>query len=205
MSRSDWAERIRTAQVQSLHGQAMSNLRYIREAMERSTSFTAVPGKGGVLIGLTALVAAVLAERIGGAHRWMVVWGWELPLALFIGGVAMKRKAREADLKLLTGPGRKFVLSLAPPLIAGALISFALARVDSLDVLPGIWLLLYGAGVVTGGAFSVRVVPVMGFCFMSIGAVALFVSPDYGNWLMAAGFGITHIVFGLIIARRYGG
>lgn len=205
MSRSDWAERIRTAQVQSLHGQAMSNLRYIRDAMERSTSFTAVPGKGGVLIGLTALVAAVLAEKISGAHRWMVVWGWELPLALFIGGIAMRRKAREADLRLLTGPGRKFVLSLAPPLIAGALISFALARVDSLEVLPGIWLLLYGAGVVTGGAFSVRVVPVMGFCFMSIGAIALFVSPDYGNWLLAAGFGITHIVFGLIIARRYGG
>ncbi len=205
MSRSEWAERIRTGQVKSLHGQAMENLRYIREAMERSTSFTAVPGGGGILIGLTALIAAGLAETIPGEHRWMVVWGWELPLALFIGGVSMKRKARQANLKLMTGPGRKFVLSLAPPLIAGALISFALARVDSVEVLPGIWLLLYGAGVVTGGAFSVRVVPVMGFCFMSIGAVALFVSPDYGNLLMASGFGITHIVFGVIIARRYGG
>ncbi|NBO63524.1 MAG: hypothetical protein EBU88_01515 [Acidobacteria bacterium] len=183
----------------------MDNLRFIREAMERSTSFTAVPGRGGVLIGLTALVAAGLAERIGGERNWMIVWGWELPLALMIGGIWMKRKAREADLKLMTGPGRKFVLSLAPSLIAGALISFALVRAGSLEVLPGIWLLLYGAGVVTGGAFSVRVVPVMGFCFMSIGAVALYVSPAYGNVLMAAGFGVVHIIFGLIIARRYGG
>lgn len=193
------------AAVRSLHGQAMDNLRYIREAMERSASFTAVPGWGGVLIGLTALIAAWLAAKMPGEHRWMVIWGWELPLALTIGAILMKRKARAAHLKLLSGPGRKFMLSLAPPLIAGALISFALARVGALNVLPGIWLLLYGVGVVVGGAFSVRVVPVMGLCFMALGGIALFTPVRYGNLLMAAGFGGLHLIFGLIIARRYGG
>jgi len=201
-------------QVHSLHGRAMDNLRYIREAMERSSSFTAVPGWGGVLIGATALIAAALAEwmesidrlaGLRGGRGWMLVWGWELPLALMIGGVAMKRKARAANVKLLTGPGRKFVLSLAPPLVAGALISVALVRIGSFDVLPGVWLLLYGVGVVAGGAFSVRVVPVMGMFFMGLGTLTLFAPPAFGRLMMAVGFGVVHIVFGLIIARRYGG
>jgi hypothetical protein len=128
-----------------------------------------------------------------------------LPLALFIGGLTMKRKASAANLKLLSGPGRKFTLSLAPPLLAGALLSVALAHVEAYDILPGLWMLLYGAGVMTGGAFSVKVVPVMGLCFMALGTVALFAPISWGNSLMAIGFGGLHIIFGTIIARRHGG
>lgn len=183
----------------------MDNLRFIRETMERASSFTAVPGWGGVLVGITALIAAVLATRVRDEHEWMYVWACELPLALVIGGWTMKRKANAAQLKLLSPPARKFTLSLTPPLIAGALLSVALARVEAYDVLPGMWLLLYGTGVVTGGAFSVKVVPVMGICFMVLGVLALFLPVSWGNFLMAAGFGLVHIVFGIIIARRHGG
>ncbi len=189
----------------SLHGRAMDNLRFIRETMERASSFTAVPGWGGVAIGVTALVAALIASRIPDEHEWMWVWAYELPLALLIGGWTMKRKAGVAQLKLLSAPGRKFTLSLTPPLVAGALLSVAMARHGAFDALPGMWLLLYGAGVVTGGAFSVRVVPVMGLCFMALGALALFAPIAWGNFLMAAGFGGLHIIFGTIIARRHGG
>lgn len=198
--------------LRTLHGQAMENLRFIRETMERSASFTAVPGKGSVLIGVTALVAAIWAGRMGGREGgaggwpgWLVVWSWELPLALAIGGIAMKRKARATSLKLLSGPGRKFTLSLAPPLLAGAILSLALTRAGQAEVLPGLWLLLYGAGVVTGGSFSVRVVPMMGMAFMGLGALALFAPGSWGNLLMALGFGGLHIGFGWVIARRYGG
>ena len=189
----------------SLHGRAMDNLRFIRETMERASSFTAVPGWGGVAIGVTAIVAALIASGIRDEHEWMYVWAWELPLALLIGGWTMKRKAGVAQLKLLSAPGRRFTLSLAPPLIAGAFLSVAMAREEAVDALPGMWLLLYGTGVVTGGAFSVKVVPVMGLCFMALGALALFAPIAWGNLLMAAGFGGLHIVFGTIIARRHGG
>jgi hypothetical protein len=195
--------------VRSLHGQAMENLRFIRETMERSSSFTAVPGWGSVLIGVTAVLAALWAEWIerrgGGSREWLTIWGWELPLALTIGGVAMKRKARAVRLKLLSGPGRKFTFSLAPPLLAGAVLSLALVRTNQTDVLPGLWMLLYGTGVVTGGAFSVPVVPLMGLAFMGGGTLALFAPDAWGNLLMALGFGGLHIGFGWMIARRYGG
>ncbi|MBK7597212.1 MAG: hypothetical protein IPJ07_01295 [Acidobacteria bacterium] len=183
----------------------MENLKFIRETMERASSFTAVPGWGGVVVGITALIAALIASRINDEHEWMYVWACELPLALLIGGIAMKRKASAAQVKLLSAPGRKFTLSLTPPLVAGALMSIALAHVEAYDVLPGLWLLLYGTGVVTGGAFSEKVVPVMGLGFMGIGAIALFAPVVWGNLLMAAGFGGLHIIFGIIIARRYGG
>lgn len=192
--------------VPTLHGRAMDNLRFIRETMERASSFTAVPGWGGVLVGITALIAAIIASRVQDEHEWMYVWGCELPLALLIGGMTMKRKATAAQIKLLSPPGRRFTLSLTPPLIAGALLSIALSRVEeALTILPGMWLLLYGTGVVTGGAFSVKVVPVMGLCFMALGVMALIAPPQWNNYFLAAGFGGLHIIFGIVIARRHGG
>jgi hypothetical protein len=189
----------------SLHGRAMDNLRYIRETMELATSFTAVPGWGGVAIGGTALLATLVAIRQRTPRAWLMTWLVEALVALAIGGWTMQRKARAGESKVLSGPGRKFALSLFPPLIAGAVLTVVLYRAQVFQALPGLWLLLYGTGVVTGGAFSVRIVPVMGLCFMGLGALALSAPLLYGNWFMAAGFGGLHLIFGTIIARRHGG
>jgi hypothetical protein len=189
----------------ALHDRAIDNLRFIRETMERASSFTAVPGWGGVLMGLTALAASIVAAQQPSRNLWLATWVVEALLALIVGGWAMDRKARRAEMPILTGPGRKFALSYAPPILVGVLLTVVLLRAGAVSALPGMWLLLYGTGVVTGGAFSVKIVPVMGICFMLLGAVALFAPAAWGTYLMAAGFGGLHIIFGIIIARRHGG
>lgn len=188
-----------------IDARAIDNLRYIRETMESASSFTAVPGLGGALMGVTALVAAPVAARQTSVEGWLAVWLSAAVLAFLIGAAALVQKARRAGLPVASGPARKFALSLAPPIMAGALLTAVLYRAGAVGLIPGIWLLLYGTGVVTGGAFSVRIVPVMGVCFMAAGAAALFCPAAWGNWLMAIGFGGLQIIFGIIIARRYGG
>lgn len=184
---------------------ALDNLTYIRDTMERAAEFTAVPGWGGVGMGATALVAAVVSSFARTPDEWLGIWLAEAFLAGSIGLWAMSRKARRAGVPLFAGPARRFLLTLSPPLAAGALATLALERAGFLSVLPGLWLLLYGTAVVTGGAFSVRIVPVMGLGFMLLGAIALFSPSSWGNGFLAAGFGGLQIVFGLLIARRYGG
>ncbi len=189
----------------ALHEHALDNLKFIRETMERAASFTAIPGRGAVVIGVTAWVAAWLASRQASMGGWLGVWVAEAVLSALIGTAAMVYKARKVGIPLWSRSGRKFTLNLFPPFIVGALLTIALYRAGFGSVLPGVWLLLYGTGLVAGGAFSVRVVPLMGLCFMLAGSVALFCPPAWGNGLMAGGFGGLHILFGLIIARRYGG
>lgn len=188
-----------------IHTRALDHLRYIRETMERAGSFTAVPGWGGVAMGVIAVAAGLLARRQPGPQRALLVWAGFCAIALAIGLAAMLKKARRAEAPQLAAPARKFALGFSPPLAAGAILSLALWQEGVLHPIPGVWLLLYGAAVTAGGAFSVRPVPVMGVCFMLAGSLALVAPPAWGNWLLMAGFGGLHILFGLIIARRYGG
>jgi hypothetical protein len=189
----------------ALHRRAMDNLRFIRETMERAGAFTAVPGWGGFAIGVSALAATVVAEQQAGSDAWLATWLLEGVFAIALGAWTMKRKADSAQLPFLSAPARRFVLSFAPPLLVGALLTIVLYRAGLIGAIPGTWLLLYGTGVVTGGAFSVRIVPLMGICFMLLGGVALFCPFAWSTALLGAGFGGLHVIFGIIIARRYGG
>jgi hypothetical protein len=192
-------------QPAALHDRAIDNLRFIRETMERASTFTAVPGWGQLAIGLTALAAAYVAALQSSSSAWLGTWVAEGMIALLIAGWSMDRKARAAGTPLFSGLGWKVCFSLSPPLFVGAMLTVILYRAGLTKAIPGTWLLLYGTGVVTGGMYSVRIVPVMGLCFMMLGAVSLFLPVGWGNWFMAAGFGGLHVIFGIIIARRHGG
>ncbi len=181
------------------------DLRFIRDTMERSAAFTAVSGVGYMILGVTALAAAGLALRQSSSFAWLRVWLADGVLAAAIGLLACTWKANRRGLPLFSGPARKVALGLAPPLVAGAFLTFLLFRAGLASALPATWLLLYGAGIMTGGAFSVAIVPVMGLCFMLLGALAVLAPAAWGNGFLAAGFGGLHIVFGFLIARRHGG
>jgi hypothetical protein len=189
----------------ALQDQAAANLRFIRDAMEWSKAFTAVSGRGGVAMGCTALIASVIAARAESRAEWLAVWLAEAVLAAAIGIATTHRKAQLAGDSAFAGAGRKFALGMAPPLVAGALLTGVLYRGGQDGLLAGVWLLLYGVAVVTGGTFSVRVVPVMGACLMALGAAALLSPAAWSNWYLAAGFGGLQIAFGAVIARDFGG
>lgn len=189
----------------ALDERAMENLRYIRETMQQSATVTAVSGWGIVAVGGVALVAAVGAALAAGAHGWVAPW---IAAAVVAPGVALGaivRKARRQNLPLLTGAGKKLLLAFLPTMTAGLLLTLALVRRDATTLLPGLWLLLYGAAVMAAGAFSVRAVPVMGACFIALGAAALVLPAAWGNVVLALGFGGLHVAFGVYIARRHGG
>lgn len=188
-----------------LDSHAEHNLRFIRATMERAASFTAVPGWGGVAMGITALGAAALSLGARTPGEWLAIWLAEACVAIAIGLWAMARKARRTNTDFFSGPARRFLLTLTPPLAAAALLTLALERAELVSLLPGIWLLLYGTAIVTGGAMSVRTVLVMGALFMLLGAAALSSPPSWGTAYLAAGFGALQIGFGIAIARRHGG
>ena len=202
---------------------AHAHLRFIRETMAKTGTFTAVPGWGGVAMGVSALVAAGIAFQQTTVSSWLTVWTAEALVGLVIGGWAILDKARRHGSPLFSGQGRKFLLGLLPALLVGVALTLAVygyevggtkeyfARQGSADatasysLLPGLWLLLYGAGVTSAGAFSVRLVPLMGSLFMLTGALALLAPAAWGTAFMAAGFGGLHLVFGILIAQRHGG
>ena len=189
----------------ALHDRAMDNLQYIRETMERSEAFTHVSGAGSVLMGLVALAAAALASAAADATEWITIWLVAAGMSFGIAALSIVRKSRSEGISILSGPARTFAWSAIPPLAAGGVLTLALVRGGALDLLPGMWLLVYGTGVVTGGAHSVRPVPAMGAAFMLAGLGALLTPAAWGQVWMAAGFGGLHVLFGAVIWRKHGG
>lgn len=189
----------------SVSSQAADNLVFIREAMERSATFTSVPGAGGAVMGTIAMAASVIAARQPSGDRWLLVWLAAAAVAAIVGLVTMAQKARTAGGTLTGVTARRFALGLAAPFVAGAAMTYELWAVRNFTVMAPSWLLLYGAGLLTGGMFSVPVVRVIGGCFMALGIAAILTPPEWGNVWLAIGFGGLQIGFGIYIARNHGG
>lgn len=173
--------------------------------MESASSFTAVPGLGGIGMGVTALAAAVAAPAQKSPDAWLGVWMIAAMVAVILGAATMIRKARRSKISLLAAPGRKFALSFAPPLLAGAVLTGPVFLTGNLQLLAAMWLLLYGAAILAGSSHSVVVVPTMGASFLVLGIITLLGPAWWRDVALAAGFGGLHILFGVLIYRRYGG
>jgi hypothetical protein len=188
-----------------LHAHAEADLRYIRTAIERAGSFTSISGWGEVAVGVSALAAAAIAPADCTQDRWLAVWLGEALVAAAITVWAAVLKSQRLGVPLFGAPAQRFTLAFATPAAAGAVLTAALVRAHAYTLLPGMWLLLYGAAVTSGGAFSVGLIPAMGVSFMVLGAAAALTPAHLANVWLAVGFGLVHVVFGAWIARRHGG
>lgn len=199
----------------ALHERAMENLLFIREAMERSTSFTGISGKGMVAMGLIALGGGQVARRYPSHEWWLYCWLAVACAGCLAGLAAMVWKMRALDQPSVARSARRFALNMAPSILIGVFLTQMFHELGLYAFLPGMWLLLYGAGVVAGGALSVRVLPAMGGAMMALGAATLFwtlwgsesraVADFWAEAALAIGFGGMHMVSGIIVWRRYGG
>lgn len=189
----------------SIKNRATDELEFIRRTMERASAFTAVPGKGLMFNGALGLVGAWYAEHTLDPQAWFAIWVACACVGFVVGVTTLTWKARRAGMSLRTGPARRFLVALLPPFAAAAVLTYALWRVGDYDLMPGCWILLYGVGVLTGGAFAIRPVVLMGGCFFALGVATIALPASYANECMAAGFGFLQVAFGALIARRYGG
>jgi len=194
-----------TTATPALHTRAMADLRFIRDTMESASAFTTLSGWGLVVIGVAAIVAGAVGGDAVGSPRWLGAWLTAAATSVAVGGASTALKTRAAGRPLLSGPGRKFAMGFAPSMLAGAVLTVALVQAGASAILPALWLSLYGAAMIGGGAFSVRVVPVMGVAFLALGATAALAPATWANALLALGFGGLHVGFGIVIARRHGG
>lgn len=198
-------DEIETNEPINIGDKAIDNLKFIRETMERAAHFTAIPGYGAALMGATAIGAAVIAQNQPTIREWLITWIVEAVLAFCIGIFAMWQKAKNAGDSLVSAPARKFALGFAPPLVAAIVLTALFYFRNLFAFMPTVWLTLYGTAVVTGGAYSVKIVPIVGWLFIALGLISVFIDARHGNLLMGLGFGVLQIVFGLIVARRHGG
>jgi len=193
------------ARTAAMHERAVADLQFIRRTMANAGAFTALSGIGFVCVGLGALATGLYAHGLAEPLARVRLWLGDAALSALVGLASTAWKARRAGQPLWSGPFRKFVLGFGPAIAAGGVLTLVMLRDAHLDYLPAVWLLLYGAGLTAGGAFSVRVVPAMGACFLGLGVVAALAPGAWGEGLMLAGFAATHVVFGAFIARSHGG
>jgi hypothetical protein len=189
----------------AIQSRAARDLAFIRQTMARSGRFTAVSGQGGVAIGLLGLVTAWVAHRQPSPGAWLATWLAAAAVGAVVTGAFTVVKARRTATPLLRGVGRQFLFSLAPAALVAALLTIPLYTAGRHELLPALWLLHYGAGVLAAGAFSVPAVPAMGLCFLGLGVAALLVPVGLGDSLLGAGFGGLNLLFGAIVWRRHGG
>lgn len=184
---------------------AAENLRYIRSTIEAAHTFTTVPGKGCIGLGIAALAAATLESVPALASYWLPIWLTAAVVGSTVALFFMEMKARHQGLSLRRTVAVRFFLTLVPAFAAGAVLTVALHGLVARDVIAGVWLLLYGVGIASCGAFSIYVVLIAGFAFMGLGTVTFAAPAAWAPAMLALGFGGIHLALGAVIARDHGG
>jgi len=184
---------------------ALENLRYIRSTIEAAHTFTTVPGKGCIAMGLTALAAVGLESIPALAPHWLAIWVGAAIIACGSALWFMEQKAHAQGLSLRRAVARRFFMTLAPAFLTGAILTAALAGHVNRELITGMWLLLYGTGLAACGLFAIPAVFTAGLAFLGLGAATLWLPPGSAHIVLALGFGGIHLALGTAIVRHHGG
>ncbi|HZO21233.1 MAG TPA: hypothetical protein VFB37_01930 [Steroidobacteraceae bacterium] len=187
----------------ALDSHALGTLNYIRASIEAASAF-AVPGIAGIAMGAVGVGATVVSSIPVLAPYWLQIWLCAAIAASALGVLLVARQPARGAI-LYRGPARKFVLSLCPALLAGAVLTAVLWQVDESKLIPGMWLLLYGCAVLSASLMTsaaiMRLIATMGGLFVAYGLVAFELPPSWHNFILGLGFGALHLVFGILIGR----
>jgi hypothetical protein len=184
-----------------LDSHAAATLRYIRSSMEGAV-LLALPGSAGLVLGIIALLAAALCMAPDLHKYWLAIWLSAALLGTLLGSTLIVRESSLRDLRLVGTPLLKFALCLSPSLGAGLVLTAVHWFGGNPHAIPGTWLLLYGCALVTASAATTRIIAALGVLFVFFGLAALLLPDDWQIWMLGAGFGGLHIVFGFLIGRK---
>jgi hypothetical protein len=183
-----------------LDSHAAATLRYIRSSMEGAV-LLAVPGSAGIVLGTIGLLAMALCLAPGLSKYWLGIWLGAALIGAVAGSILIVRESSLRDLRLAGTPLLKFALYLSPTLGAGLVMTAVHWYGGNLHAIPGTWLLLYGCALVTASAATIRIIATLGALYILFGLAALLLADDLQIWILGAGFGGLHIVFGFLIRR----
>lgn len=180
---------------------AEHTLETIRTLMERSQRYEHISGHSGLVAGSAVLVGcAVLSKtallpvepRLG----FVIVWSVVLAVAL-AGHLALtSARARQRGEPMWSRQARTVLLALLPNFVASIAVSVLMWRLDRLELLPALWLMLYGCGTMATSFFAPRSILALGITCLVMGVGGLILLPDRPLLTMAIGFGLTHLTFG---------
>jgi hypothetical protein len=163
-----------------------------------------VPGIAGIAMGAVGITATGVASVPALGPYWLQIWLLAAIAASAIGVVLVARQQARGFI-LYRGPARKFVLSLCPSLLAGAALTGVFWQLGLTSLVPGMWLLLYGCAVLSASlmtsAAMVRLIALMGALFVVYGLVAFQLPIRWHNYTLGLGFGVLHLLFGILIGR----
>jgi hypothetical protein len=204
MARPDTVIPLHSEAPAAIESRALGTLAYIRASIESSSSMD-VPGMSGIVMGIVGLLAAVVVSLPRWAPHWLGIWLGAVVIALTFGGALVARQIGLSGHAGYWGPARKFLLCLCPALLAGAVLTWVLYAVGAAGVIPGMWLLLYGCAVLSASTVTsagiTRLVGIMGALFVALGAITFTLPAGTHTAMLGLGFGVLHIVFGLLIGR----
>ena len=188
----------------TIESRALGTLAYIRASIDSSSSMD-VPGMAGIVMGVIGVLAAIVVSVPRWAAHWLGIWLCAAAVALLLGSALVARQYVRRGHTRYYGPARKFLLCLCPALFAGAVLTGVAWTAGLTGMVPGIWLLLYGCAVLSASTVTIagisRLIGVMGTLFVALGSMAFMLPAATHTALLGLGFGVLHIVFGILIGR----